>query len=153
VSANQQVLEAYMTHPMLLPVAVLAAWSLVMWIWMLATRVPAMGKARMHPEKARHARSDAYNALPSEVRQVADNYNHLMEQPTIFYALALALAFSGAASQVDVGFAWAYVAIRIAHSVWQATANKVMIRFYMFIAFTLMLFPLAGRALYILTTS
>ncbi len=142
-----------MTHAMLLPVAVLATWSLVMWIWMLATRVPAMGKARMHPEKARHPRSDAYNALPSGVRQVADNYNHLMEQPTVFYALALALAVSGSAGSVDVGFAWAYVAIRIAHSVWQSTANKVMIRFYLFIASTLMLFPLAGRALYILSAS
>tara|TARA_R110002033_G_scaffold108817_1_gene155030 strand:+ start:125 stop:553 length:429 start_codon:yes stop_codon:yes gene_type:complete len=141
-----------MTHAMLLPVAVLAAWSLVMWIWMLATRVPAMGKARMHPEKAKHARSEAYNALPSSVRQVADNYNHLMEQPTIFYALALALAVSGSVGLVDVGLAWAYVATRIIHSIWQATANKVMIRFYLFIASTLMLFPLAGRAIYILAT-
>ena len=141
-----------MTHAMLLPVAVLAAWSLVMWIWMLATRVPAMGKARMHPEKAKHARSEAYNALPSSVRQVADNYNHLMEQPTIFYALALALAVSGSVGLVDVGLAWAYVAIRIIHSIWQATANKVMIRFYLFIASTLVLFPLAGRAIYILAT-
>ena len=142
-----------MTHAMLLPVAVLAAWSLVMWIWMLATRVPAMQKAQMHPEKAKHTRSDAFSALPSEVRQISDNYNHLMEQPTIFYALALALAVSGAAGMVDVGFAWAYVAIRIIHSFWQATANKVMIRFYLFIASTLMLFPLAGRAIYILATS
>ena len=141
-----------MTHAMLLPVAVLAAWSLVMWTWMLATRVPAMGKARMHPEKAKHARSEAYNALPSSVRQVADNYNHLMEQPTIFYALALALAVSGSVGLVDVGLAWAYVAIRIIHSIWQATANKVMIRFYLFIASTLVLFPLAGRAIYILAT-
>ena len=142
-----------MTHAMLLPVAVLAAWSLVMWIWMLKTRVPAMQKAKMHPEKAKHTRSDAFSALPSEVRQISDNYNHLMEQPTIFYALALALAVSGAAGMVDVGFAWAYVIIRIGHSLWQATANKVMIRFYFFIASTLMLFPLAGRAIYILATS
>ena len=130
-----------MTYAMLLPVAVLAAWSLVIWIWMLATRVPAMQKARMHPEKAKHTRSDAFSALPSEVHQISDN------------ALALALALSGAAGMVDVGFAWAYVAIRIIHSLWQATANKVMIRFYLFIASTLMLFPLAGRAIYILATS
>lgn len=136
-----------MLHAMILPVVTLAAWSLVMWVWMLLTRVPAMQKARMHPEKARHPGSDAYHTLPSSVRQVADNYNHLMEQPTIFYALALGIAIAGLTTPLDVGLAWAYVILRIAHSVWQATANKVMIRFYLFIASTLVLFPLAGHAL------
>ncbi len=141
-----------MVQEMVLPVVALAAWSLVMWVWMLLTRIPAMQAAKMHPEKARHPDSDAYHTLSSTVRQVADNYNHLMEQPTIFYALALGLAVSGIATPFDVGLAWAYVILRIAHSIWQATANKVMIRFYLFIASTLVLFPLAGRALYGLLT-
>jgi len=139
-----------MTQQMILPVVVLVAWSLVMWVWMLATRLPAMTKARMHPEKARHTRGNAWDALPSEVRQIADNYNHLMEQPTIFYALALGIAVAGIAGPVDVGLAWAYVAIRIVHSIWQATRNKVSTRFYLFVASTLVLFPLAARALYAL---
>ncbi len=139
-----------MTQAMLLPVAALVAWTLIMAVWMLATRIPAMRAARMHPQKAVHTRSEAMNALPSEVRQVADNYNHLMEQPTIFYAVALAIAISGEAAMIDVWLAWGYVALRIVHSIWQATKNVVMIRFYIFLAASALLFPLAGRALYLL---
>lgn len=141
-----------MPAALLLPAAVLVAWSLVVWIWMVATRVPAMQKARIHPEKAKHTRSAVYDVLPSEVRQVADNYNHLMEQPTIFYALVMVLAVSGEATVLDAGFAWAYVGLRIIHSLWQNTRNVVMTRFYLFIASTLILFPMTGRAIYLLMT-
>ncbi len=141
-----------MTEPILLPVAVLVAWTLVVAVWMLATRVPAMKKAHMHPETAKHTGGETWSVLPTEVRQVADNYNHLMEQPTIFYAVALLLAISGEAGSIDVFFAWAYVVVRIAHSLWQGTKNVVMIRFYIFLLGSAMLFPLAGRALYLLLT-
>ena len=141
-----------MTNAILLPAAILVAWTLVIWVWMLMTRVPAMQKARLHPEKAKHTRSEVWNALPSEVRQVGDNYNHLMEQPTIFYALVMVLAVSGEAGLIDAGLAWAYVGLRIIHSLWQVTRNVVMIRFYLFIASTLVLFPLAGRAIYLLVS-
>ena len=141
-----------MSQAMLLPVAALVAWTLVMWIWLFATRIPAMRKARIHPQTVKHPGSDPMNSLPSEVRQVADNYNHLMEQPTIFYAIALTLALSGEAGAIDAGLAWAYVAGRIAHSIWHATQNVVMIRFYIFMASSLLLFPLTARALYLLLT-
>lgn len=141
-----------MTQAMLTPVVVLVAWTLIMALWMFATRVPAMKAARIHPQKAVHTDSDDMRTLPSEVRQVADNYNHLMEQPTIFYAVALAIAVSGEAAAIDVWLASGYVALRIAHSIWQATKNVVMIRFYIFIASTLLLFPLTGRALFLLLT-
>jgi hypothetical protein len=139
-----------MTDALLLPVATLVAWSLVMWIWMVATRIPAMRAAKMHPQKAKHTGGETFGILPSEVRQVADNYNHLMEQPTIFYAIVLTIAVAGAAGMIDVWLAWAYVGLRIAHSLWQSTKNVVMIRFYLFVASTALLFPLAGRAVYAL---
>ena len=139
-----------MTQPLLLPAAILVAWTLIMWIWMLATRVPAMRKARMHPEKAKHTGGETWNALPSEVRQIGDNYNHLMEQPTIFYAIIVILALTNQAGHLDLGLAYAYVALRLIHSIWQATKNGVPIRFYLFIASTLILFPLTGRAIYFL---
>jgi len=137
---------------MILPVVALVAWSLVVWVWMGATRVPAMQKARLHPEEAKHTRSNVFDVLPTEVRRVADNYNHLMEQPTIFYAVALAMAVGGVATSLDVGLAWGYVALRIVHSGWQILVNKVVIRFYLFVASTLLLFPLAIRAAYALLT-
>lgn len=141
-----------MTEQLLLPAATLVAWTLVMWIWMAATRVPAMQKAKMHPEKAKHTGGETWNALPSSVRQVGDNYNHLMEQPTIFYAIVFVLVLSGEAGYIEQGLAWAYVALRVIHSIWQATKNVVMIRFWLFVISTLVLFGLTGRALYLLLT-
>src|SRR3546814_10551434 len=35
------------------------------------------------------------DVLPAEVQWKAHNYNHLMEQPTVFYAVAIALAVGG----------------------------------------------------------
>lgn len=120
----------------LTPVLVLVAWSLVVWAWMVGTRVPAMQKAKMHPQKA--ARTNALD-LPPNVMQVSDNYNHLMEQPTIFYALVLYVYLAGAESQLNIALAWAYVGLRIVHSLVQNTVNVVMIRFYLFVASTLCL--------------
>lgn len=141
-----------MPQLLLAPVIALVAWSLVMWIWMLATRLPAMKKARMHPQAAKHTGPGSTDALPSEARQVADNYNHLMEQPTIFYALVLAMAIGGLGGMLDVWLAWGYAIIRIAHSFLQATVNIVMYRFYLFVASTLLLFVLTARAAFALLT-
>ncbi|WDI30299.1 MAPEG family protein [Hyphococcus flavus] len=134
-----------MTHALLTPVVTLIIWSLVMWVWMLATRLPAMRKAKMHPQAAKHTGAGSTDNLPSEARQVADNYNHLMEQPTIFYALVLAIAIAGFGQMLDVWLAWGYVVLRIAHSILQATINIVMYRFYLFVASTLLLIMLAAR--------
>ena len=129
---------------MIAPVLALVLWSLFVWVWMYATRIPAMRKAGIAPQEG--AMAGAVNArMPDSVRQVADNYNHLMEQPTIFYATALAAQLAGAADPVNIGFAWAYVALRIVHSLVQATANVVMVRFSVFVLSTLALAALAIR--------
>ncbi len=120
----------------LTPVLVLVAWSLVVWAWMVGTRVPAMQKAKMHPQKA--ARTNALD-LPPSVMQVSDNYNHLMEQPTIFYALVMYVYLAGAESAFNIALAWAYVGLRIVHSLAQNTVNVVTIRFYVFVVSTLCL--------------
>ena len=71
----------------LYPVLALVVWTLVMWLWMYATRIPAMQKAGINPDDARHPGNSYGDKIPPNVRSVADNYNHLHEQPTIFYAL------------------------------------------------------------------
>ena len=78
---------------LLTPMLALIAWSLVIWIWMYATRIPAMRAAKIAPQDAAHP--GALDRLPSSARRVADNYNHLFEQPTIFYALVLYTVFKG----------------------------------------------------------
>ena len=122
--------------PILLPVMALVAWSLVMWLWMYVTRLPAMRKAEMKPDP-NAPRGEQMSQLPPVVRWKADNYNHLMEQPTIFYAAALALALMGQGDGLNLMLAWAYVGLRVAHSLWQALTNVIEVRFVLFALSTL----------------
>jgi hypothetical protein len=122
----------------------LILWTLVVWVWMYATRLPAISKAKIPPQAARFPGS--LDTLPDGVRQVANNYNHLMEQPTLFYATALALAASGRASAGAATLAWAYVGLRVAHSLVQATWNKIEVRFSLFFLSSLALLGLVAHA-------
>ena len=105
--------------------------SLVMFIWMYATRLPAFSKAKLDPQEAMHP-GTYHERIPSEVRRVADNYNHLFEAPTIFYAVTLAIVLLGLADPLHVICAWAFVILRVLHSLVQATVNRVMVRFLLF---------------------
>jgi hypothetical protein len=132
-------------NPMLAPVVALVAWTLVMWLWMYATRIPAILKARMRLDP-NAPRGEQMAQLPPQVRWKADNYNHLMEIPTIFYAVALVLALLGDSSSLSVGLAWAFVGLRVLHSLWQALFNVIEVRFALFVLSTLPLFGLTWRA-------
>ena len=127
------------------PVVALAAWTLVMWLWMYATRIPAIVKARMRLDP-NAPRGEQMSTLPPSVRWKADNYNHLMEIPTVFYAVALVLAILGDSSTLSVGLAWAFVGLRVVHSIWQAMINVIMVRFALFVLSTLPLIGLTARA-------
>ncbi len=137
-----------MQAQMLAPAAVLVFWSIIMLFWLAGTRFPAMAKSgadlKSAPPGGRG--QDLEGVLPREVQWKSHNYAHLMEQPTIFYPTVIILAMMGA-NGLDVALAWAYVAIRIVHSVWQATVNRIPVRFLMFILSTLALAVLALRAL------
>lgn len=132
-----------LTSSLLTPMLALIVWSLVMLAWMYAVRIPAIGKAGIDPATAKEP--TALDALPLGVRQVAYNYNHLMEQPTLFYALAVYSYLAGQQNAVNLALAWAYVAIRVVHSLVQATINAVLVRFSIFIAGSLVLAVLAAR--------
>lgn len=131
--------------PILTPVITLIAWTLFMWIWMYATRIPAIRAAGIRLD-AHQPKGEQMNLLPAEVRWKADNYNHLLEQPTIFYALALSLALMGEGHGINLWLAWAYVMLRIIHSLFQALINKIEIRFLIFVLSTLMLFGMVLSA-------
>ncbi|WP_444894595.1 MAPEG family protein [Microbulbifer sp. TRSA001] len=113
------------------PVIALISWSMVMWLWMYATRLPAVKKAKLKLDP-NAPRGEQMSTLPPHVRWKADNYNHLMEQPTIFYALAISLAVLGAGDGINFILAWTYVGIRVIHSIVQVTFNKIEIRFLIF---------------------
>lgn len=134
-----------MNTALLGPVVALVAWSMVMWLWMYATRIPAIMamKMKLDPDAPR---GEQMATLPASVRWKADNYNHLMEQPTIFYAIVLALAVMGNAAEINLVLAWAYVGLRVVHSFVQALVNKIELRFALFVLSNIPLFGLTYGA-------
>ena len=137
-----------MDKAILAPAAVLVLWSLIMLVWMAATRLPAMQKIGVDLGKAVGGRGAEVDlAVPPSVAWKSHNYAHLMEQPTVFYAAIFILAMTNAATPLMISFAWGYTIIRIAHSLWQATINKVGIRFVLFLMSTICLVVLSVHAL------
>ena len=134
------------------PVVALAVWTMVMWFWMYATRIPAMSAARLSSEdlsNLNQARLD--QVLPPNVQWKAYNYNHLHEAPTVFYTIAVTLAIVGQGDGTAAQLGWAYVALRVIHSLVQAIWNRVMLRFAIFVLSSLVLMALivlAARAVF-----
>ena len=137
-----------MTHsPILAPVVALVAWTLIMMVWMYALRFPAMRRKGIYLKGRIGAKPGALDGVVEDhVQWKAHNYNHLMEQPTLFYAVAITLALLGQGGGANLLFAWAYVAFRVAHSLLQATVNVVRWRFYLFLAASLCLAALTLHA-------
>jgi hypothetical protein len=137
-----------MQGQMLAPAAALVCWSLVMLLWMAATRFPAMAKSGIDLKAARPGGrgQDLEKILSPQIAWKSHNYTHLMEQPTIFYPAVMVLAIMGATG-TDVMLAWAYVALRVVHSIWQATVNRIPVRAALFFVSTFVLIALAVRAL------
>jgi len=134
-----------MHSPIFAPVIALVLWTFVMWVWLYATRIPAMYKHgivydRSQPNAAFTTR------MPPPVRWKADNYNNLMEQPPLFYAVAIVLALSDAGDGVNLWLAWSYVAARVAHSLVHALVNVVKVRFGLFAIASAILLAMTVRA-------
>ena len=129
--------------PILGPVVALVAWTLVMMLWMFVTRFGAMKRAGISLKGRVGARGNALDGVVDDSAQwKSHNYNHLMEQPTLFYAVAISLALLGGGDTwINVQLAWLYVGFRVLHSLIQATVNVVRWRF---LAFALASFCLIG---------
>lgn len=125
--------------------AVLALWTLIVLVWVAVTRFRALAKSgidlKAAPPGGRGA--DLETILPPETNWKSHNYTHLLEQPTLFYAVIVFLHLSGGDTPLTQGFAWAYVALRIVHSLWQATVNRIPVRFAIFALSTFCLFALS----------
>jgi len=130
-----------MTSTILTPVLALVCWTMVMWCWLYATRLPAMKAIGLH----RFKEKKDLEQLPQRVRWVADNYNHLHEQPVLFYALAFYCHLAGTADAFNITLAWIYVGFRVAHSVFQSRFNIVPVRFAIFALGSAALMAIAVR--------
>lgn len=130
---------------MMTPVLALILWTFVIWAWMYATRIPAMRAAGI--DAAKMKRKSELDVLPRSVNQIAENYNHLHEQPTVFYALAIYSHLVGVADGLNITLAWTYVGLRVAHSLIQCTSNFVPVRFLVFALSSVTLMVIAVRDL------
>ena len=140
-----------MNSAILQPVVALAAWTMIIWFWMYATRLPAMGRAGIDAKNIVGStggglRNDLIAKGEERASWVADNYNHLHEAPTIFYAVCLVLAMIGQGDNLNATIAWAYVLLRVAHSLVQILSNRVVGRFALFVLSTLALLMLVTHA-------
>tara|TARA_R110001599_G_scaffold82358_2_gene221729 strand:- start:3361 stop:3786 length:426 start_codon:yes stop_codon:yes gene_type:complete len=127
------------------PIMVLVLWSFVMMTWMAITRLPAIPKLKLGRDVGKRTK-ELGDQMPAHIQWKADNYNHLMEQPTIFYATALVLAMLGAGDGSNLILAWLYVGGRIAHSLVHATSNVVLLRFNLFALTSIVLLIMAIKA-------
>ncbi len=131
----------------LAPVVALVAWTLIMMIWMYCVRFPAMARKGISLKgRVGSKGGDLDGVVEPNVQWKAHNYNHLLEQPTLFYAIALTLALVGAGGRINLWIAWAYVAFRVAHSLVQATVNVVRWRFLLFLGGSICLVALTFHA-------
>ena len=129
------------------PAIGLMIWTMFMWVWMYATRIPAMSRASVDLDRlARNPDSTLDRTLPAEVQWKAHNYNHLHEQPTLFYAVAVVLAIVGQGDGTTALLGWIYLGLRIVHSLVQATANRIQVRFVLFALSSLVLIALIVKA-------
>ena len=129
------------------PLIVLAGWTMVMWLWMYITRLPAMSAAKIDSKNLVGGTGQTLDAvLPAKTQWIAHNYNHLHEAPTVFYAVALVLAMIGQGDGFNADIAWAYVGLRIIHSLVQVLSNRVIVRFGIFVLSSLALMMLIAHA-------
>ncbi len=138
-----------MTTEILAPAALLAVWSLLVLAWAAGVRLKAMSAAGMDmskPPPGGRRGNDLEGVLPDEVNWKAHNYTHLHEQPTVFYAVTVILAVTGAATSLSVQLAWAYFGLRVIHSLIQSTVNYVPARFLVFLVSTVCLAIMAVQA-------
>lgn len=133
-----------MTSPIIAPAVALILWTYAMCLWMYATRIPATFKMKMVFDQ-NLPNGQQMSELPARVRWKADNYNHLLEQPVLFYATTIILALVGEGHGLNLSLAWAYVGVRVVHSFHQALWNKIEVRALLFIVSMLISSALAIR--------
>lgn len=109
--------------------------------WMHVTRINAIGKYNVSIDASK-INSELESKVPNNIQAIAHNYNHLHEQPTVFYAVALALAVVGDNHPYTIKAAWTYVGLRVGHSLYQVFVNRVLVSFFLFFGFWFSFFPL-----------
>ncbi len=134
-----------MSAAILQPFAILMTLTFVVWLRLYFTRIPAIRRQRVHPQKLATRADKAAVDLGGAERRASDNFANLFELPVLFHALCIALYVTGRADTVYLALAWGFVVLRIVHSAIHLTYNKVMHRFIIYMAGGVLLFAMVLR--------
>lgn len=124
-----------------LPALAMVALTIVVWFRMYTSRIAEMKRERIHPQAV--ATSAQMSARLTDTR-AADNFRNLFELPVLFYVALLLLASTGHATTTTLVLAWLFVALRAAHSLIHCSYNRVIHRFYAYLAGGIVLWLLWG---------
>ena len=113
------------------PALAMVLLTFLVWLRMYVTRVGQMKRERIHPQSV--ALSAQMAARVSDSR-ASDNFRNLFELPVLFYLAVVVAALSGPVDNVTLALAWAFVALRAAHSIIHCGYNRVMHRFTVYLA-------------------
>lgn len=123
--------------PIWLPACGMVLVTALVWVKLYVDRLGEMRARRIAPQQLASARASA-NEL--ENTAAADNFRNLFEVPALFYLLCIALAVTALTTPEFVAAAWVYVALRALHSLIHLSYNRVVHRFLVYAASTLLLF-------------
>ncbi|MFT6193754.1 MAG: hypothetical protein ACJASU_000650 [Cognaticolwellia sp.] len=70
---------------------------------------------------------------PDNIVKLGRNFSNLLEVPILFYAVGIILLALGINNQLMLGFAWAFVLLRLVHSIIHVTYNNPIHRFLVFL--------------------
>ena len=112
---------------------------------LLGSRLPSIIRHFGHLQGAMHS-DELRPRLSPRMRFITDNYNHLFEQPVLFYALIVYLHLSGMADDLQVQMAWLYFLTRMIHSLIHLTSNNVSARALTFVISSMILIGMILRA-------
>jgi len=131
--------------PLLGPLVGLNLWTFGIEFLLYKRRIPALAQYNVtfDPETVKKQKEEK---LPGFVKWPADNFNNLLEQPTQFYAVILGLSLMNVKDKRTVGVAWAYVGLRMLHSIIHVSTNNPSIRFPVWAASSLALFGITVQA-------
>ena len=132
-------------HPILQPAIILVIWSIIVLLWMVQARFGAIAKMGVNLSQGKPGGrgQDLNGVLPDKANWKAHNYTHLMEQPTLFYALIAIIAIADLPSPSLVYLAWGYTILRVIHSFWQSLVNTIPVRIFLFTCGTFCLLAMA----------
>jgi hypothetical protein len=128
-----------MADPIWLPCGALVGVTALVWIKLYADRLGEMRAKGIDPQAFSDVRAVAGKL---DRTQAADNFRNLFEVPVLFYLLCVAIVLNGGSTPGFVAAAWAYVGLRALHSLIHVTYNRVIHRFLVYVASTLLLFGL-----------